>query len=662
MLLSLVGGIHAFVSIGGTDPAWWVLFFALSLTLWVCAKYVSRMFVALIPSPRPTDRAPESKTQPRYEQPAPVPTEKITSQAKSPTSQSRVPVHRQPANTETSIASLNLSPAEDRQAIVHNPDSARTGETKICPYCAEVIKAAAVVCPFCRCHLQGAIISPKGQGRGLSILEALFVTLGVLMLGVFLQIVTNFPMIAVMIVTTSIWAASDATKIGLHKYRLDVMTSSVTTLLGCLLLWIVCFPWYLANKGKIQRGEAELKERFASEGQRQPSGCQPTSRQQSASDSSMSIVKIGIGVCLGGLLLTFAGCVACSLLITTGQRQTERQAGTEAPFITTAEELYGAYVANQVAADSKYRSHSVIVSGIIRSIGKDITNQAYIVIGGRGFLDGVQCSFSASEEAAIATLSQGQNVAVKGRVAGKMGNVLLQACTLQPMSKAGSIAATGSEYRPDYSQAIPEEAAVRLSIDATANAKRQVTPSNASVQSPEAWCRAIAEREYPNDPQLQQFTYNQQMAAYRYMATVEDADVEQIALREYPEDFALQKFTYDQQIAAKRYMAAVTDAEVKQIALREYPSDYALQKFTFDQQIAAKRYMAAVTDAEVKQIALSEYPSDYALQKFTYDQQIAAKRYMAAMPDSLAKRQAMLEYPRDYALQKFAYDRSQRGR
>lgn len=67
----------------------------------------------------------------------------------------------------------------------------------------------------------------------------------------------------ILVVATSIWAARDARKIELHKYRVRGVTSEMTTLLGCLLFWIVFFPWYLVNKGKIQRGEARLKEEFA---------------------------------------------------------------------------------------------------------------------------------------------------------------------------------------------------------------------------------------------------------------------------------------------------------------------------------------------------------------------------------------------------------------
>ena len=60
------------------------------------------------------------------------------------------------------------------------------------------------------------------------------------------------------------------------------------------------------------------------------------------------------------------------------------------------------------------------------------------------------------------------------------------------------------------------------------------------VLASEAKCREIARREYPSDMQMQNYVYNQQMSADRYMSTVTDQDVKQIALREYPEDYSMQ--------------------------------------------------------------------------------------------------------------------------
>ena len=58
-------------------------------------------------------------------------------------------------------------------------------------------------------------------------------------------------------------------------------------------------------------------------------------------------------------------------------------------------------------------------------------DDAYIVIGGEGFLDGVQCTFTKGEQSSVARLSKGQRVTVKGEVAGKMGNVLVNKARLQ---------------------------------------------------------------------------------------------------------------------------------------------------------------------------------------------------------------------------------------
>ena len=65
----------------------------------------------------------------------------------------------------------------------------------------------------------------------------------------------------------------------------------------------------------------------------------------------------------------------------------------------------------------------------------------------------------------------------------------------------------------------------------------------------------------------------------------------------------MQQYVYDEQISAYRYMRSAEDSEVKNIAASEYPTDYAMQKDTYDEQLSAKRYLATVTDREVKQIA-----------------------------------------------------------
>ena len=123
------------------------------------------------------------------------------------------------------------------------------------------------------------------------------------------------------------------------------------------------------------------------------------------------------------------------LVLAVGSTDTDtdtQKVQSKAPSYTlSANQLYNEYNSNEVAADSKYKGKVFIVTGTIQDIGKDIMDDAYIVIGGGGFLDGVQCTFTKGEQSSVARLSKGQQVRVKGEVAGKMGNVLVNKCSLQ---------------------------------------------------------------------------------------------------------------------------------------------------------------------------------------------------------------------------------------
>jgi|BioPla2DNA2_1021312.scaffolds.fasta_scaffold60085_2 hypothetical protein len=123
------------------------------------------------------------------------------------------------------------------------------------------------------------------------------------------------------------------------------------------------------------------------------------------------------------------------LILALGSTDTDtdtQKVQSQSPSYTlSANQLYNEYNSNEVAADSKYKGKVVIVTGTIQDIGKDIMDDAYIVIGGGSFLDGVQCTFTKGEQSSVARLSKGNQVRVKGEVAGKMGNVLVNKCSLQ---------------------------------------------------------------------------------------------------------------------------------------------------------------------------------------------------------------------------------------
>ena len=92
--------------------------------------------------------------------------------------------------------------------------------------------------------------------------KAILITLGLFILMVLITAITDSTGgMGLIIIGSSIWAAFDASKIEAKKYKI-FLGGPVQTFFGCLLLWIVAFPLYLHTKGKIERGGAELKEKY----------------------------------------------------------------------------------------------------------------------------------------------------------------------------------------------------------------------------------------------------------------------------------------------------------------------------------------------------------------------------------------------------------------
>ena len=63
-----------------------------------------------------------------------------------------------------------------------------------------------------------------------------------------------------MVIGTSLWAAFNSSKLEITRYKSRIAARPVVFFLGCCLLWIVVFPWYLSLRQRIKRGVAELKD------------------------------------------------------------------------------------------------------------------------------------------------------------------------------------------------------------------------------------------------------------------------------------------------------------------------------------------------------------------------------------------------------------------
>jgi hypothetical protein len=99
----------------------------------------------------------------------------------------------------------------------------------------------------------------------------------------------------------------------------------------------------------------------------------------------------------------------------------------------SAETLRQAYKANEVSGDNQYKGKLVEIAGTIDSIGKDITDEAYVTFETPESVsfDHVQCMFKKSEEATLGTLTKGQKITLQGTVSGaSLGSVIVRGCTV----------------------------------------------------------------------------------------------------------------------------------------------------------------------------------------------------------------------------------------
>ena len=70
-------------------------------------------------------------------------------------------------------------------------------------------------------------------------------------------------------------------------------------------------------------------------------------------------------------------------------------ADTKPNAIVSARKLYKEYNANEIAADEKYKGQIIQVTGIIRDIGNDIMDNAYVTLIGDQYFGDIQCYFNA---------------------------------------------------------------------------------------------------------------------------------------------------------------------------------------------------------------------------------------------------------------------------
>lgn len=116
--------------------------------------------------------------------------------------------------------------------------------------------------------------------------------------------------------------------------------------------------------------------------------------------------------------------------VTNGQSQAVADQ-TKPAIKVSAITLATAYKDNEVAADAKYKGQIVEVTGIVDTIGKDILDTPYITLGTTQYsFENIQCMFSKSDEAQLATVTKGKSITLRGEVSGKLVNVQVNGCSI----------------------------------------------------------------------------------------------------------------------------------------------------------------------------------------------------------------------------------------
>lgn len=116
------------------------------------------------------------------------------------------------------------------------------------------------------------------------------------------------------------------------------------------------------------------------------------------------------------------------------KRSTEIQRGIDTAAYTMAipaREVRAAYRANELVADQRFKDKWVKISGVVDSIGKDLTGGVYVTLR-TGSLVGeqIQCFIPEDRVAGMSRFAAGDSVTVMGRGAGKFFNLVFKDCAV----------------------------------------------------------------------------------------------------------------------------------------------------------------------------------------------------------------------------------------
>ena len=130
------------------------------------------------------------------------------------------------------------------------------------------------------------------------------------------------------------------------------------------------------------------------------------------------------------MLLVVAGCSRTRRSepsVNTGESDSKEGAASNE---LTAEALFNEYQKDKAAADKKYKGQVLVVTGTVDNVKIGPSGKPYVTMNTSNLVLRVQFLFDKKYENAVSQLRKGQKVTIKGRVYGRIGNVILEDCEL----------------------------------------------------------------------------------------------------------------------------------------------------------------------------------------------------------------------------------------
>ena len=276
---------------------------------------------------------------------------------------------------------------------------------KSCPFCAEDIRAAAIICRFCNRDLPAPTVnqapeSPPATSRTPPWLApAVEERLGCPVCG------RTMTAAAAAVLRAATLSAADTPRARLaNDWRAWVLGAGIVLLIVAGPLWIEL----------VRHPEAAVPLNATSAPGDGAPGWSPVRRAAEPDQGQPGPVNAR-----SAQLMPATG--------GTGTLVPRERPRLDAP--VTADDLVGAYQRNGIAADRLYKGQIVDISGSVGWVGKDMFGNPYVTLG-REAATSVQATFPRGSDTLLADLNPDQRIVVRCRVEGKVVSVAARECRL----------------------------------------------------------------------------------------------------------------------------------------------------------------------------------------------------------------------------------------